>query len=178
MSDEKNRLTEIGTIGKAHGLEGTVRVEIFDEAVSLIDEGVLLYLKNRRGDLIPSRIESYRMEEKQNRRLFFVKFDRIADRTEGESFQDTPLYTDLPVYSDEPTNEIDITGYDVYEDSRNIGYVTEILENPAHPIFRVKLAEGGYPGMIMVPAVPEYLLKTDHDNHRLICQNLDRLKEI
>src|SRR5690625_5722541 len=89
-----------------HGLDGTVRVvPDRDDLSHLFSEGSLLYLKSRRGEVMPARIEKVR-QEGGGRPLFFVKFDRISDRTEAESWRETAGYTaeELP-QTDDLTDE-------------------------------------------------------------------------
>ena len=76
-----NRFIEIGRIGRPRGLEGLVRFmpnDIF--TADLFDQVSVFYIKNQRSDLIPTRVESIRVEKKRNQQTFFVKFDTIANR--------------------------------------------------------------------------------------------------
>src|SRR5690625_6639291 len=77
-----NRFVEIGRVGKARGLDGTIR---FVPGQQFTDEGALsesgiLYIRNERSDLVPMRIEKVNREFRRNQPSFFVKFDLIASR--------------------------------------------------------------------------------------------------
>src|SRR5690625_1821558 len=119
-----------------HGLDGTVRVVPDRDDVShLFSEGSLLYLKSRRGELMPARIENAR-QEGGGRPLFFVKFDRISDRTEAESWRDTAVYSadELPETDDLMDEMPDPTGYRAIDPECPRGEVAEVMDNPAHAI--------------------------------------------
>ncbi|MEX1063260.1 MAG: ribosome maturation factor RimM [Balneolaceae bacterium] len=176
MAEPGNRLVEIARIGKVHGLEGSVRLQLSEEAEQFIEEGNLLYLKNRRGDLVPARIIDVRVEMKRNMRSFFVKFDRIADRSQAALFQDTPVYTDYPPETESPSFDAGrMEGFEVRDRAGHVGTVTGLMQNPAHPILVVKDKDEN---SILVPWVDMYVLSVDTDNHIVTCRNIDQLKSL
>ncbi len=175
MSNSDNRLVEIARIGKVHGLDGTVRLRLDEDAEPIIEKDVLLYLKTRRGDLIPARISEFRVEVKRNSRLFFVKFDRIADRSEAEQFQDTPVLADISFHPSESDTD-SIEGYEIVDETGSVGSVTGLMQNPAHPIIEVDL-QPRY-GTLLIPWVDEYVVSIDKNQKQVICQNLDQLKNL
>lgn len=178
MRNADNRLVEIGHIGKAHGLTGNVRVRISDEAVSLFNKHTLFYLKNRRGDFIPARITELQSEQIHNQHSFFVKFDRIADRSQAESFQDTPVFVDSDLIADQSLNDPEnFIGYRVTDETGFVGIVNEILENPAHPIIIVEIPDLKNKNLL-IPWVDEYVLSVDKNDQQIECQNLYVLKEL
>lgn len=175
-----DRLEQIGVIGKPHGLEGVVRV-LTDSpsAKSNLNSDNLLYLQNRRGDLIPVRIESVREEIKRGSRSFFVKFEKFASRTESEAYQDCLLYAETmknPIEDNETAAEdpATIVGFDVQDRSGLEAVVTGLLENPAHLIIVMQSGEKSF----MVPWVDEYVLSVDRDNHLITCRNLGQLIDL
>jgi len=181
VNERDDRLTEIGRIVKMHGLDGTVRVvPDRDDLSHLFSEGSLLYLKSRRGEVMPARIEKVR-QEGGGRPLFFVKFDRFSDRTEAESWRDTAVYTvdELPE-TDDLTDEIpDPTGYRVIDPEGPTGEVADVMDNPAHPILEVHLEkEEGLFKIVLVPWVDEYVVSADPSTQTLKCRNLNQLIDI
>lgn len=179
-----DRLTEIGRIVKAHGLDGTVRlVPLMDEAEYLFRENTLLYLKSRRGVLMPVRIESVRPEA-GGRSLFFVKFDRISDRSEADAYRDTAVYTDeeLPDTPDDLADEVtEPIGYRVVDPEGPKGEVVGVMDNPAHPILEVHLERAGNEDPVdslLIPWVDEYVISSDASTRTLTCRNLNQLIHI
>lgn len=172
-----NRFTEIGRIGRPHGLEGKVRFlpnEVFTD--DLLDSVTVLYMRNDRSDLVPVRIENIQTESKKNQLTFFVKFDTIADRNEAEAAMNKALFVENEMLhsSDPEEEEISLTGYAIVFKNKEVGRVLDVLENPAHPILEIKTESGP----LLIPFVDEFIEKTDHQNATLFCQNLDQLSDL
>jgi 16S rRNA processing protein RimM len=176
MSSSENRLTEIARIGKVHGLDGTVRLQPDDDLEYVIEKNSVLFLQNRRGDLIPARVTDIRVEKKRNKRLFFVKFDRIADRTEAEQFQDRPVFSDIiKSQTDNDPEDSDITGFTIIDESGIVGTVSGVMDNPAHPIIEAAIHEIRETDKLLIPWVDEYVNSIDRKQKKVICHNLDQL---
>jgi 16S rRNA processing protein RimM len=177
MNNTENRFVEIARIGKVHGLDGTVRLRLAEDAEPIIKKDSLFYLKNRRGDLIPSRIVEFRVEKKHNVHLFFVKFDRIANRSEAGQFQDTPVYADVRIQQ-EPSETVheSIKGFEITDESGIIGRVAGVMQNPAHPIIEMETVDrNSETDIILIPWVEEYVISIDRNLKQVHCQNLDQL---
>jgi len=175
-SSVQNRFTEIGRLGKAHGLQGEIRFlpnNFF--APGLFNRVSLFYMKNPRSDLVPVRLEKYRSESKQKQLLFFVKFDVIATRSDAEGAMDKAIYADRSdlesVINDSDSGEPDLAGYAVFCDGKKWGEVLDVLDNPAHPILEIRDKSG----LLLVPFVDEYVNSTDHEKGVIYCKNLNQL---
>ncbi|MEX0769504.1 MAG: ribosome maturation factor RimM [Balneolaceae bacterium] len=186
MHHADDRFIEIARIGKAHGLEGVVRIlPESGSSAKFIEKNQVLYLRNRRGDLFPSRIESVRVESKRKKHLFFVKFDRITDRTQAEEFQDTPVSVDRLVakmpekkIADKREDPREIIGFDVEDSSGFHAVVTEILENPAQLLIEMEVQTESEVTSILVPWVDAYVLSVDYKKGQVVCQDLDLFLEL
>ena len=173
----ENRFIEIGRIGRPRGLEGVVRFmpnqNFSDDLFDLAD---LFYMKNDRGDLVPSRIDSVYVETKQNHPSFFVKFDMIANRTDAEEAQNKAVFIRTEVFDEiaGPAEDAEsYIGYTIEYDGEEFGEVLDVMMNPAHPILEVKHGAG----TILIPMVEEYVEETDHKKEIVFCINLDQLIE-
>ncbi|PWN05951.1 ribosome maturation factor RimM [Rhodohalobacter mucosus] len=172
-----NRFTEIGRLGKAHGLQGEIRFfpnKLFDPG--LFDQVSIFYMKNRRSDMVPVRLINYRTENKQKQVLFFVKFDMITTRSDAEEAMDKALYADRSelesvVTEQEGTADADLTGYAVFCNGKRWGEVLDVLDNPAHPILEMRVESGA----LLVPYVDEYVESADHEEGAIYCKNLNQL---
>ncbi|MEX0890043.1 MAG: hypothetical protein WDZ33_00765 [Balneolaceae bacterium] len=174
MTEPDSRLGKIGMIEQVHGLDGVVRLSAAVEMEEKLREGELLYLKNRRGDFIPVRIEQVRLEEKHKRCLFFVKFDRIANRTEAEPFLNSGIYSDQPG-SSSVTAEVGIEGYRVFDGTGQIGTVSSVMKNPAHPILQIRTSSGGE---LLIPWVDIYVRSVDPENRTVQCGDIEILRNL
>jgi len=173
-----SRLNEIGRIGRPRGLDGWVRFEPNStRAANLISENRILYVKNYPTGYRPLRIENYYTEEKRNTFTFFVKFDMITNRTEADSIKDKILFSDQfdPETGPESNDEdpIDYSGYDIVFNDESIGYVLDVMENPAHSILEAKIGKGA----LLIPIVDEFVAKINHHKRLIHCINLDQLME-
>lgn len=133
-------------------------------------------MRDSRSDLIPVRIQNLHVESKRNQRSFFVKFDMITDRVGAEEAQNRLLFIESRYLNDlQPAIETDdsVIGYTIRYMDADFGVVLDIMDNPAHPILEVKVDAG----TILIPMVDEYIKQTDHDQHVLVCKNLDQLLE-
>ena len=174
----QNQFTEIGRLGKAHGLQGEIRFLPNNRfAPVLFDRFSIFYMKNRRSDMVPVRLMNCRTESKQKQLLFFVKFDVIANRTDAEEAMDKSLYADCSDLEsienelDSDENNLDLAGYAVFYDGEKWGEVLGILDNPAHPILEIRDDSG----LLLVPYVDEYVSSADHEQGVIYCKNLNQL---
>ncbi|MEX0890213.1 MAG: hypothetical protein WD355_00070 [Balneolaceae bacterium] len=180
MKDPEGRFAEIARIGKAHGLNGTIKLMPQQNEASLeslLEAGQILHLENRRGDLIPARITDVRIEKKRNASMFFVHFDQITNRSEAEQFQDGPVYMDrklLELQGRAVESLPDITGFDVTDPSGLNAVVTGILESPAHAIIGMDAG----PASILVPWVDEFVVSIDEENRIINCRNLEQFMDL
>ena len=171
-----DRFIEIGRIGRPRGLEGVVRFmpnDIF--TAELFDHITLFYMRNKRSDLVPARIERTYTESKRNQQMFFVKFDMIANRSEANEAMNRVLYVEKELaenFIDQKLSEpLSLGGYTVMFEGKEFGHVLDVLQNPAHPILEVKYGND----TMLIPMVDEFIESTDPESEILFCKNLDQL---
>lgn len=168
----------IGQIARSHGVTGEVLIISDLHAPQLFDHLDLVHLKNTRGDLIPARIESVRVQQKNNRLSFFVKFEHVSDRNKAESLKGFPIYALRKkveaILGVDETN--DYTDFEITdEEHTSIGIITGVIENPAHPILEVITDNQK---QLLIPFVDEYILSVDDDDKIIRCQNLEQLANL
>lgn len=172
----ENQYKQIGYIARSHGVEGDVLIIPDIYAPTLFDVLDLVHITNTRGDLVPARIESVRVQEKNDRLSFFVKFEHVTDRTQAEDLKNSEVYADREVVEsllDPEDMPLDLTTFDVWADDKNIGSVEAMLQNPAHPILKVLTPEEEE---LLIPVVEEYIAEVDEENQKIQCINLHQLK--
>jgi 16S rRNA processing protein RimM len=174
----ENQYKKIGYISRSHGVQGEVLIIPDIYAPTLFDVLDLVRIETTRGDLVPARIESVRVQEKNNRLSFFVKFEHIADRTQAEELKNRSVFTDRDVVEsllDSDNLPLDLTSFSIYTDGESIGTVDAMLENPAHPILQVTTDDQE---QLLIPVVDEYIAGIDEETRKIQCKNLKRLKSI
>ncbi|MDX1636632.1 MAG: ribosome maturation factor RimM [Balneolaceae bacterium] len=169
----------VGRINRPHGVHGELLIISELQAPDLFDENDLVYLQNSRGDLVPARIESVRVDTSGNRLSFFVQFEHVTDRTEAEQLKNFPVYVSRQVAEpllDQTETPADYTGFQVL-DTRDqpLGEVTFTIDNPAHPILQVATKKGRD---MLIPFVDEYIRLVDEEEQVVKCHNLEQLEGI
>jgi len=173
-----NRFTEIGRFGRPRGLDGDIRFQPNENFVDeLFDRLDLFYIKNERSDLVPARLESFKIEKKRNQQTFFVKFDLIATRDDADMAMNKALHvvTDelQSMQKDQDSNPEDVIGYRVILENQDVGEVLDLFENPAHQILEITYNSGS----LLIPMVDEYVDHIDHSGGSIYCKNLHQLTE-
>ena len=174
----ENQYEKIGYISRSHGVQGEVLIIPDIYAPTLFDVLDLVRLETTRGDLIPARIESVRVQEKNNRLSFFVKFEHVIDRTQAEKLKSRSVFADRDVVEsllDSDTLPLDLTSFQVFSDGKSVGVVDVLLENPAHPILQVTTNDQE---QLLIPVVNEYIADIDEDTQQIQCKNLEQLRGI
>lgn len=174
----ENQYEKIGYISRSHGVQGEVLIIPDVYAPTLFDVLDLVRIETARGDLVPARIESVRVQEKNNRLSFFVKFEHLTDRTQAENLKNSSVFVDREIVEsllDTDARPLDLTSFAIISDGQSIGEVKEMLENPAHPILRVVTDEQE---QLLVPLVDEYVADIDEEAKQIQCINLEQLRGV
>lgn len=178
--DRTQAFRKIGTIVKVHGLKGEVLVDPEVDLPQLLEEQRLFYIKNRRDDLEPGRVERSYLANKKGRPTFFVKFESVDDRIHAENLVRCDLYVVAELYkymmiNNDDRSADDFVGYVVIDEgAAPCGEVIDVIKNPAHPILRISSDNGTY----MIPFVDEYILSVDDDQAVIHGRNLKPLMEV
>lgn len=174
----ENQYHKIGYIARSHGVQGEVLIISELDAPTLFDSLDLVRIENARGDLVPARVESVRVQEKHNRLSFFVKFEHVTDRTQADRLKQYTVFADrdqvehLLERDDDP---VDMTSFEVRMNDSRIGTVEEVLYNPAHPILQVSTRNRE---QLLVPFVDEYVTAVDEEHRQIHCRNLKQLGDV
>jgi len=174
----KDRFIEIGRIGRPRGLDGVVRFmpnDIF--TADLFNHVTLLYMRNKRSDLVPARIEQVYTESKRNQQMFFVKFDMIANRSDADEAMNRVLFVEKEFakgLAEVTDDSVSLLGYTVFTEDEEFGQVLDVLQNPAHPILEVKHGNE----TLLIPMVDEFVESIDPDKGIVFCKNLDLFTEL
>lgn len=178
MKTGKDSFLPVGSIVKAHGLNGEVVVDPVVVSPEQLEEHKLFYIRNQRGDWIPVSVESGRLRQKGFKTSFFVKFEQVADRNAAESMRGQQIY--LPVgevgtAGDDGSNPQSYIGYRVTSDHGDMyGEIVDVMNNPAHPILEVS----GDLGRFMIPMVSAYIVEVDDEKHHIVGRNLEELMKV
>lgn len=178
MNTGNDAFLPVGSIIKIHGLNGEVVVEPVIDYPEQLEEKDLFYIRNKRGDWLPVRVESSRLLQKGFRTSFFVKFVQITDRNEAESVKGQQLYLpadEVEHDSEEETDLLSYIGFRVISVEGDVyGEILDVLDNPAHPILEVS----GDHGRFLIPMVDAYIVNIDEEKQQIIGRNLEQLTQV
>tara|TARA_B100000989_G_scaffold284799_1_gene251929 strand:- start:1669 stop:2217 length:549 start_codon:yes stop_codon:yes gene_type:complete len=168
----------VGYVDRAHGLHGEVKVvwELPDPSVIDGQENLLVFLKNNRGDLYPLRALSFRKENKRTSPSFFVRFDKITNRSQAEAIQHRHLFIDAHLYngwshnaSEESNNYDGFTALDEHGDL--IGTIFPAEMPSVQPLVKVATNDGS----LLIPLVKPYLVEINTTNQTITFSNVNNL---
>ncbi|WP_020403416.1 ribosome maturation factor RimM [Gracilimonas tropica] len=168
---------QVGYVEEAHGLDGFLKVFFDVDDPAKVDDLKLVYLRNERGDFVPTRIMDLRVEEKRNQFSFFVQFDHIADRTAAEALRGKGIFLEADdaesfIEAEAETDDT-LIDHEVFDDrDESIGLVIDVMDNPAHPILVVATTSGSR----LIPYIEHFVRDTRDGN--IYCQNLDELEGV
>lgn len=174
----EDQYEKIGYISRSHGVQGEVLIIPDIYAPTLFDVLDLVRIETTRGDLVPARVKSVRVQEKNNRLSFFVKFEHVTDRTQAEELKNLSVYTDRDLVEsllDSDELPLDLTTFNIFSGGELVGSVDGMLENPAHPILQVTTDNQE---QLLIPLVDEYVADIDEDKKQIQCKNLEHLRGI
>lgn len=175
LESVEDQYKKIGYIARSHGVQGEVLIIPEWYAPTLFDSLDLVRIEDARGDLLPARIESVRVQEKNNRLSFFVKFEHVTDRTQAETLKQFAVFVERETVNelvDEEDNWESLISSAIITDDLQVGTVVGIIANPAHPILEVRTPEQD---QLLIPFVEEYIMEVDEDKQEIQCRNLDQL---
>lgn len=177
-ADKTSQFQQIGHFARSHGVHGELLL-ISEYAVdSLLDQHPLLRYRDDRGDLVPARLEDVRKSEAGNRNAFFVKLFYIEDRHEAEQLKGKKVWVDRealdamgPIKESVPYYKFRVLD----EEQRAVGIVVNGFDTAAQQIIEIKTDDEE---QILVPLVDEFIVEVDEKQRRLICRNLEMLKDL
>ncbi|MBS2039031.1 16S rRNA processing protein RimM [bacterium] len=151
----------IGQLGKSHGLKGEMRCRPetdFPERF-LDTKEVEIFLKNE-----PARrvtVESARFHGSH----ILLKLSGIDSPEQAAQLTNymVAVGPDEVVDMEDGFYHYELEGLEVFEpDGTLIGVLQEVIDNPAHEIYRV--------GDVLIPAVDEYILEIDLEAGRMVAR--------
>lgn len=168
----------IGKVLHAHGLKGELVIEPTIANPYELESFKLFYITTKRGDVEPYRVEFSKVIEKSNRYTFFVKFVQLTDRSHAEQLRKKEVM--IPAYEFENLEEFEFSYHEciewevITEKGIHLGKIIDVMDNPAHELLEVKTPKG----VLLIPAVDEYIEEVDMENEQLIVKDVEALMEI
>ena len=155
----------IGFVKRAHGIQGEVEIETFDPQSEALSKGILV----RVGGEDASKARRV-LAVRTTKDSLLVRLEGVLTRNDAEAVRSKTIdveRTSLPKPEPGESYLVDLLGYAVETtDGRVVGELADMLE-------------GGGPGLLvvvtpgtgkrtLVPAVPEIVLRFEHDRRTIV----------
>lgn len=166
---------EIGYVARSQGLHGEVRVRLYNEQSTLLDE--VDSVRAEGPDGAPPRILQIESVRGGGKGLI-VGFEGIADREAADRLVGAKLWVDraqLPALEDGEYYHFELIGLKVIdEQGRALGTLEEVYDLPSNDVYVVR---GKVVGELMVPALENFIGAIDMEARTLTLKNVDELLE-
>ena len=165
----KKQFLEIGKIVNTHGLGGTVKVMPWCDSAEFLCEFETLY---RGKEHRPMEIERASVQKN----MALIKFSGVDTPEAANALRNVVLYMNREdVELDDGTYFIqDLQGMRVIDadDGREYGKLHDVLQTGANDVYEVETAEGR---MLLVPVIPDVVLKVDFESDTITIRPLKGL---
>ena len=165
----KKQFLEIGKIVNVHGLGGVVKVMPWCDSAEFLCEFETLY---RGKEHTPMEIERASVQKN----MALIKFAGIDTPEAANALRNTVLYMNrADVELDDDTYFIqDLQGMQVVDadDGRTYGTLHDVLQTGANDVYEVQSPAGK---MLLVPVIPEVVLKVDFETDTITIRPLKGL---
>ena len=165
------RRIPVGTVMKAHGLAGEVKVRL-----QLSDPGMLSTLHTLTAEFPDGRMQSLELERVSPQGAGVrLAFKGIHSRTSADALRGVTLSVaraDLPALAEGEYYLGDLVGYAVVtEDGPTLGEVQDVWDLPANDVLQVAAAAGE----VLIPLVDEVVRDIDHGEKRVVIRLMEGL---
>lgn len=158
MKKEKNEQIELGVIGKAVGIDGRIRLNIYSGSLRNLRAGNKVILEGRDNENL---LTISRATMKNG--FSIIKFVEVNDRTGASRLTGRKLYILASDMSEPDEDEIyvkDLIGMKVYDRRSEIevGVIEDVMTNRAQPIYVVRDARNKE---VLIPGISEFVKEID-----------------
>lgn len=149
---DKQRFIEAGKIVNTHGVRGEVKIQVWLDSPAFMKKFKKIYIDEKPVNMLSAR---------PHKDMLIAALEGVEDVNAAMCLKNKTVYIDRKD-AKLPRGSYflqDIMGATVIDEAGNeVGKLTDIMETPASAVYIVK-GETEH----MIPAVPEFILKTDAD---------------
>ena len=169
MSNIKKDLVPIGEIFKVYGIRGEVKVLLYNPESEILKKDLEVWV-NDGSKLINLFIEDFKVHNK----FKLIKFQKY-DRNDIEVFLNIKkiVYVsrkNFPLLEKENFYLIDLIGFFVFDNGKNIGRVIDVINLPTNNSLLINLNDKEY----LLPILDHLNLLFDFEGKKIIANNVDK----
>jgi 16S rRNA processing protein RimM len=158
------RWIAIGRIGRAKGLRGEVRVEVYNPESHILEKIRTIAAGTDPNDLTEFSIRNLAQQAKS----LVVSFDHVETREAAEGLTGRELFvrrSELPELPEGEYYWCDLIGCEIVSESgERLGTLRKILPTPANDIYVID----GPGGETLLPAIPEVVIRAEVGERRIV----------
>ncbi len=164
---------KLGKILSAHGLTGELLLEHTLGKASSLKKIEVLFIEDYKKALLPYFVTSSR---KKTADAVFISLEGINTRERAQQLVSRAVWIPEELYhqlasKNAPAN---LLGYQIVENDKEIGLITEVIEQPQQLVCKVFIQEQE----VLIPLHEDTLLSIDHAAKKVIVQLPDGLLDI
>ena len=164
---------KLGKILSAHGLTGELLLEHTLGKASSLKKVEVLFIEDYKKALLPYFVTSSR---KKTADAVFISLEGINTRERAQQLVSRAVWIPEELYhqlasKNAPAN---LLGYQIVENDKQIGLITEVIEQPQQLVCKVFIQEQE----VLIPLHEDTLLSIDHAAKKVIVQLPDGLLDI
>jgi 16S rRNA processing protein RimM len=164
---------KLGKILSAHGLTGELLLEHTLGKASSLKKVEVLFIEDYKKALLPYFVTSSR---KKTADAVFISLEGINTRERAQQLVSRAVWIPEELYQqlaskNAPAN---LLGYQIVENDKEIGLITEVIEQPQQLVCKVFIQEQE----VLIPLHEDTLLSIDHAAKKVIVQLPDGLLDI
>ena len=164
---------KLGKILSAHGLTGELLLEHTLGKASSLKKVEVLFIEDYKKDLLPYFVTSSR---KKTADAVFISLEGINTSERAQQLVSRAVWIPEELYhqlasKNAPAN---LLGYQIVENDKEIGLITEVIEQPQQLVCKVFIQEQE----VLIPLHEDTLLSIDHAAKKVIVQLPDGLLDI
>ena len=164
---------KLGKILSAHGLTGELLLEHTLGKASSLKKVEVLFIEDYKKALLPYFVTSSR---KKTADAVFISLEGINTRERAQQLVSRAVWIPEELYhqlasKNAPAN---LLGYQIVENDKEIGLITEVIEQPQQLVCKVFIQEQE----VLIPLHEDTLLSIDHVAKKVIVQLPDGLLDI
>ncbi|MCF0185873.1 MAG: 16S rRNA processing protein RimM [Bacteroidaceae bacterium] len=168
-----NEVFRIGTLTKAHGVNGEVVFQFTDDIFDRVDSDYLVC--KMEGILVPFFLEEYRFRSDTSA---LVKFERVDDAVAAARFQGVEVYFPFALAEQAPEGELTwnhFIGMQVEDELEGpLGEITRVDTQTLNTLFEVE----GPRGTLLIPAQEDFIVEFNRKDRRLLLRLPEGLLDI
>lgn len=163
-------LVALGVIAKPHGLQGEVRVHLFNADSQLLSQLDEVLLRDETGEVFAVRV----LGRRQVPKALLLRLEDCADRERANSLRGLELCVPreaLPPLAEGEYYLADLIGLRVMQAGTLLGEVRDVVEYPSAACLQVPVADGFYE----IPLEGPWISEVDVDAGEVRVNTLDDL---